>query len=138
LNTAVGDEGGFAPNLSSNEEAIQVIIQAIEKAGYSPGEDIWIAMDPASSEFYADGKYNLQAEKNPIKSAEEMVEYYQTLAKKYPVISVEDGLAEDDWDGWKKLTDALKSNVQLVGDDLFVTNTERLNRGIQNGVATAY
>ncbi|MDR2401513.1 MAG: phosphopyruvate hydratase [Deferribacteraceae bacterium] len=137
LNTAVGDEGGFAPNLATNEEAIQVIIKAIEKAGYKPGEQIMIAMDPASSEFYDNGKYKLQAEANPLKSTEEMIEYYSYLSGKYPIISIEDGLQEDDWDGWKKLTDALGTKIQLVGDDLFVTNTKRLLKGIRSGVANS-
>jgi enolase len=137
MNTAVGDEGGFAPNLSSNEEAIQVIIQAIEKAGYKPGEQIMIAMDSASSEFYSDGKYTMAAEKQPIKTVDEMVEYYSYLCNKYPIISIEDGLYEDDWAGWKKLTDALGKKVQLVGDDLFVTNSERLMKGIKQGVANS-
>jgi enolase len=137
MSTAVGDEGGFAPNLASNEEAVQVIIKAIEKAGYKPGEHIMIAMDPASSEFYDNGKYKLQAEANPLKTTEEMIEYYGYLAGKYPIISIEDGLQEDDWDGWKKLTDALGSKIQLVGDDLFVTNTKRLLKGIGLGVANS-
>ncbi len=137
LNTAVGDEGGFAPNLKSNEEAIEVILKAIENAGYKPSEDIHIAIDAASSEFYEDGKYRLDAEKNPIKTAEEMVEYYSYLVAKYPIISIEDGLYEDDWDGWKLLTEKLGNKIQLVGDDLFVTNTVRLKKGIQNNVANA-
>ncbi|MGA1861673.1 phosphopyruvate hydratase [Deferribacter thermophilus] len=135
--TAVGDEGGFAPNLNSNEEAIEVILMAIEKAGYKPGEDIYLALDVASSELYKNGKYVLAAEKNPEKSADDMIEFYQYLIAKYPIISIEDGLAEEDWDGWKKLTDALGNKIQLVGDDLFVTNTERLNKGIENGVANS-
>ncbi|MDR0454684.1 MAG: phosphopyruvate hydratase [Deferribacteraceae bacterium] len=137
MNTAVGDEGGFAPNLSSNEEAIEVILKAIEKAGYKPGEQIMIAMDSASSEFYENGKYTMTAEAKPEKSVDEMVEYYSYLCGKYPIISIEDGLYEDDWDGWKKLTNALGKKVQLVGDDLFVTNTKRLVKGINSGVANA-
>jgi enolase len=137
LNTAVGDEGGFAPNLKSNEEAIEVILKAIEGAGYKPGEDIHIALDAAASEFYKDGKYTLGAEKNPIKSADEMVEFYKYLVAKYPIISIEDGLYEDDWEGWKKLTDELGSKIQLVGDDLFVTNTQRLKKGIDGGIANS-
>ncbi|BAI79712.1 enolase [Deferribacter desulfuricans SSM1] len=136
-NTAVGDEGGFAPNLKSNEEALEVILMAIEKAGYKPGEDIYLALDVASSELYKNGKYILAAEKEPEKSAEELIEFYQYLIAKYPIISIEDGLAEEDWDGWKKLTEALGGKIQLVGDDLFVTNTERLIRGIENKVANS-
>lgn len=136
LNTAVGDEGGFAPNLSSNEEAIKVIIEAIEKAGYVPGEDIFIALDPAATEFYKDGKYHLKGEGLEYDSAG-MVEYYVRLVEKYPIISIEDGMAEEDWDGWKMLTEALCEKIQLVGDDLFVTNTERLEKGIKLGVANS-
>ncbi|KAA0258553.1 phosphopyruvate hydratase [Deferribacter autotrophicus] len=136
-NTAVGDEGGFAPNLQSNEEAIEVILQAIEKAGYKAGEDIYIALDVASSELYKDGKYILAAEKKPEKTVDEMIEYYKYLVAKYPIISIEDGLAEDDWEGWKKLTEALGDKVQLVGDDLFVTNTERLQRGIEEKIGNS-
>ena len=137
LNTAVGDEGGFAPNLKSNEEALEVIIKAIETAGYKPGDDIMIALDVASSELYKDGFYYLNAESNPKKSAEEMIEYYSYLTSKYPIISIEDGLDEEDWEGWKKLTDTLSKKVQLVGDDLFVTNTRRLMQGIDQKVANA-
>jgi enolase len=136
LSTAIGDEGGFAPNLASNEEALTVIIEAIKKAGYKPGEQIFIALDPAASEFYKDGKYNLTGE-GVVKTSAEMVEYYAGLAAKYPIISIEDGLAEDDWDGWKKLTDKLGGKVQIVGDDLFVTNTERLSRGIKAKTANS-
>jgi len=138
-NTAVGDEGGFAPNLGSNEEALELLMAGIEKAGYKPGEDVCIALDPAASEFYSEeeGVYILEAEENPKKSPEEMVEFYAELAKKYPIVSIEDGMAEDDWDGWKKLTDKLGSKIQLVGDDLFVTNTERLQRGIDNGICNS-
>lgn len=136
LSTTVGDEGGFAPNLSSNEEAIQCIIEAIEKAGYEPGKDIFIALDPASSEFYNDGKYQLKGEGLEY-DAEGMVEYYARLSEKYPIISIEDGMAEEDWDGWKLLTEAIGDKVQLVGDDLFVTNTERLKRGIDMQVANS-
>lgn len=137
LNTAVGDEGGFAPNLKSNEEALEVIIKAIETAGYKPGDDILIALDVASSELYKDGFYYLNAESNPKKSAEEMIEYYTYLTSKYPIISIEDGLQEEDWEGWKKLTQALGKKVQLVGDDLFVTNTRRLMQGIEQDVANS-
>ncbi len=129
FNTAVGDEGGFAPDLRSNEEALKILIKAISLAGYKPGEDIFIALDPASSEFYLDGKYQLQAE-NASLNSEEMVQYYVNLVKKYPIVSIEDGLAEDDWDGWKLMTRELGDKIQIVGDDLFVTNVNRLKRGI--------
>ena len=130
LNTAVGDEGGFAPNLGSNEEALQVIITAIENAGYKPGEEIFIALDSAASEFYKNGKYVLAAEAQPEKSGAELIDFYADLASKYPIISLEDGLAEDDWDSWAELTTKLANKVQIVGDDLFVTNPKRLKRGI--------
>lgn len=136
LACGVGDEGGFAPNLGSNEEALQVIMQAIEKAGYKPGEDIRLAIDAASSEFYKDGKYNLASEGKSLTSAE-MVAYYESLLDKYPIISIEDGLAEDDWEGWKLMTEKLGKRIQIVGDDLFVTNTERLKKGIETGTANA-
>jgi len=136
LNTAVGDEGGFAPNLGSNEEALAVIVEAIQAAGYKPGEEIALAIDAAATEFYKDGKYVLAGEGVSYDAAE-MIEYYARLADKYPIISIEDGLAEDDWAGWKSLTDKLGSRVQIVGDDLFVTNTQRLARGIEGGVANS-
>ena len=136
-NTAVGDEGGFAPNLKSNEEALVLITAAIEKAGYSPGEDCCIALDSAASSFYKRGKYRLAAEKKPERTAEEMVKFYDGLVKKYPIVSIEDGLAEDDWDGWKLLTQTLGGKVQIVGDDLFVTNPGRLKKGILLGVANS-
>lgn len=136
LNTAVGDEGGFAPNLRSNVEAVEAIMEAIEKAGYKPGLDVAIGLDVAASELYKDGKYVLEGE-GVTYSGAEMVEYYEKLVKQFPVISIEDGLAEDDWDTWKLLTDRLGDRVQLVGDDLFVTNTERLSRGIASGTANA-
>ena len=136
LSTSIGDEGGFAPNLSSNEEAIQVIIAAIEKAGFKPGEQICIALDPAASEFYSNGKYNLEGE-GVVKTSAEMVDFYAQLVEKYPIISIEDGLAEDDWDGWKLMTEKLGHKLQIVGDDLFVTNTERLSRGISTGTANS-
>lgn len=136
LSTALGDEGGFAPDLKCNEEAIEVILEAVEKAGYKPGEDIVIALDVASSEMYEDGKYNLAGE-GIVKTSTEMVDYLAALCEKYPIISIEDGLAEDDWEGWKALTDKLGGKVQLVGDDLFVTNEERLKAGIEKGVANA-
>jgi len=137
LNTSVGDEGGFAPNLKSNQEALDVIMTAIEKAGYKPGEDIFLAIDAASSTFYRDGFYYLDAEKNPKKSAEELVEWYGQLTDKYPIVSIEDGLDEDDWDGWKHMTEKLGGKIQIVGDDLFVTNPERLGRGIKEKVANS-
>ena len=137
LSTAVGDEGGFAPNLKSNVEAIEVILQAIEKAGYKAGSEIAIALDPASSEFYKDGKYILNAEASPEKTSEDMVDFYAAWSEKYPIVSIEDGLAEDDWKGWKQLTEKIGEKVQLVGDDLFVTNTERLKRGIEEGIANS-
>lgn len=136
LGTAVGDEGGFAPNLESNEEALQVIVEAIEKAGYKPGEQVRLALDVAASEIFEDGVYNLAGE-GVKKTAAEMVDWYAALCEKYPVISIEDGLAEDDWDGWKLLTDKLGKKIQLVGDDLFVTNVERLAQGIEKGVGNA-
>lgn len=137
-NTAVGDEGGFAPNLKSNEEALEVIIESIKKAGYQPGEDILLAMDVASSEFYNKEKnsYELAGENKSL-SAAELTDFYKTLVDKYPIISIEDGLDENDWDGWKILTEKLGKHVQLVGDDLLVTNTEKLNNAIQNGIANS-
>lgn len=136
LNTAVGDEGGFAPMLGSNEEALAVIVEAISAAGYKPGEQIALAIDAAATEFHKDGLYVFEAE-GKSRTAEEMVDYYAMLVDKYPIISIEDGLAEDDWDGWSKLTERLGQKIQLVGDDLFVTNTELLSRGIENGVANS-
>jgi enolase len=138
-NTAVGDEGGFAPNLGSNEEALELIIESIEKAKYEPGKDVFIALDPAASEFYDDKElvYVLSAEKKPKKSAQDMVKFYSKLVDKYPIISIEDGMAQTDWDGWKMLTDAIGNKVQLVGDDLFVTNTEKLRKGITDGVCNS-
>lgn len=136
LNTAVGDEGGFAPDLKTNEDAIKYIIKAIEKAGFKPGKDIYIALDPAATEFYKGGKYNLKGE-GKVLTPTEMVDYYKNLTEKYPIISIEDGMAEEDWDGWKELTDKIGSKVQLVGDDLFVTNTARLKKGIELEVANS-
>jgi len=136
LSTAVGDEGGFAPSLATNEEAIQLILQAVEKAGYRPGEDIHIALDVASSEFYKNGIYHLEGE-GVTRSADELVAYYARLCDQYPIISIEDGLAESDWTGWKTLTQTLGNRVQLVGDDLFVTNTAILNEGISQDIANS-
>ena len=136
LNTAVGDEGGFAPNLKSNEEAIEIILEAITKAGYEPGKDMFIAIDAASSEYYKDGKYVLEHEGKTL-TPSEMVDFLENWVNKYPIISIEDGMAEEDWEGWKLLTERLGNKVQLVGDDLFVTNTSRLSDGIQKGVANS-
>ncbi|MBN2460849.1 MAG: phosphopyruvate hydratase [Candidatus Cloacimonetes bacterium] len=136
LNTAVGDEGGFAPDLQSNEEALKMLVTAIDLAGYRPGEDVFIALDPASSEFYDEGKYHLRAE-NATLNSEEMVDYYIKMVQNYPIISIEDGLAEDDWKGWKLLTEKLGNRVQIVGDDLFVTNVNRLQRGIKEKSANS-
>ena len=137
LSTAVGDEGGFAPDLPSNEAAMEIICEAIEKAGYTPGKDIALGTDVAASELLGeDGLYHLAGD-HAAKTAEEMIGFYENLVRKYPIISIEDGLGEEDWDGWKKLTEALGSRVQLVGDDLFVTNTQRLSRGIHQGVANS-
>ena len=132
----VGDEGGFAPSLKTNEEAIEVILEAIEKAGYTPGEDIWIAMDPAASEIYEDGKYNL-AKEGRVLSSEEMVDFYANWVEKYPIISIEDGLDEDDWDGFKLMVERLGDKLQIVGDDLLVTNTERIERAIKENAANS-
>ena len=137
LNTAVGDEGGFAPNLESNEAAIKVILEAIEKAGYVPGKDVMIAMDVASSEFYKDGKYVLAGEGGKVFTSEELCDFYAELCEKYPIISIEDGLDQDDWAGWDYLTKKIGDKVQLVGDDFFVTNTERLAEGIEKNVANS-
>jgi len=135
--TNVGDEGGFAPDIQSNEEAIETVLAAIESAGYKVGEQIGIALDAASSEMYKDGNYKFYKSSQKVISSDEMVEYWTNWANKYPIISIEDGMAEEDWDGWKKLTDAIGHKVQLVGDDLFVTNTKILQRGITNGVANS-
>ncbi len=134
--TNVGDEGGFAPNLGSNEEAIEVVLEAIEKAGYKPGEDVYIALDAASSEFYKEGKYVFDST-GDVRTSSEMVSFWKEWTAKYPIVSIEDGLAEDDWAGWKELTDAIGKNVQIVGDDLFVTNTQRLAQGIEQGIANS-
>ena len=134
--TGVGDEGGFAPNLKSNAEAIEVILEAIEKAGYEPGKEFFIAIDAASSEYYKDGKYVLEHEGKTLTAAE-MVDFFEEWVNKYPIISIEDGMAEEDWEGWKLMTERLGKKVQLVGDDLFVTNTERLKTGIEKGIANS-
>lgn len=136
-NTSVGDEGGFAPNLGSNEEALQVIMEAIENAGYKPGDDVLLALDVASSELFKDGAYFLQNEKTPQKTADQLIDFYEDLVNRYPIISIEDGMAENDWDGWKKITDRLGKRIQLVGDDLFVTNAKTLRQGIDKGVANS-
>ena len=137
LSTSVGDEGGFAPNLKSNEEAVESILAAIDKAGYKAGKDISIALDPASSSFYEKGKYILEAEPKVENSSKDMIEFYARWVSRYPIVSIEDGLAEDDWDGWKGLTDKLGGKIQLVGDDLFVTNVKRLRMGIEKKVANS-
>lgn len=135
--TSVGDEGGFAPNLKSNEEAIEVILEAIEKAGYKAGDEMMICIDAASSEFYENGKYKFRWSTGQEFTSEQMVEFYEGWMKKYPIISLEDGMAEDDWEGWKLLSDKLGDRIQIVGDDLFVTNTERLKKGIESGTANS-
>jgi enolase len=135
-NTAVGDEGGFAPNLKSNEEAVQVILEAIEKAGYKPGQEVFLGLDAAASEFYENGVYDLKGEGKK-KSSEEMVAFYEEWVKRYPIITIEDGMSEKDWKGWKLLTDRLGKKVQLVGDDIFVTNTSIFKKGIEQGIANS-
>jgi enolase len=136
-NTAVGDEGGFAPNLKSNEEALEVIMEAIVKAGYKPGDEVLLALDVASSELFKDGVYTLENEAEPKKTPAQMVDFYENLVNKYPIISIEDGMAENDWDGWKLLTDRLGKRIQIVGDDLFVTNPAILREGIRKGIANS-
>lgn len=136
-NTSVGDEGGFAPNLKSNEEALTVIMEAIEKAGYKPGDDVMIAMDAAASEFYEDGKYRFKKSTGDVLTAADLVEFYAELVNKYPIISIEDGHNEDDWDGWKLMTQKLGNKIQLVGDDLFVTNPKRFQRGLDEGITNS-
>jgi enolase len=136
-NTAVGDEGGFAPSLKSNDEAVEVILEAIEKANYKSGKDVFIALDPASSEFFEKGKYVFRKSDKSSKSPEQMVKFYEKWVKQYPIISIEDGMAENDWNGWKLMTEALGSKIQLVGDDIFVTNTEILAEGIEKGIANS-
>jgi enolase len=137
LSTNVGDEGGFAPDIQSNEEAIQLVLQAIEQAGYKPGEQVMIALDPAASEFYEDGVYHFKKSTGDKLTSEQMVSYWLDWANKYPIVSIEDGLAEDDWAGWKSITDQGGKKLQLVGDDLFVTNVDRLQKGIDEHVANA-
>jgi len=136
LATAVGDEGGFAPDLASNESALELLVEAIEKAGWRPGEDVAIALDPAASEFYRDGAYVLESEGRTLDAAQ-LSDYWETLAGRYPIVSLEDGMDEEDWDGWRHLTERLGAGLQLVGDDIFVTNTERLSRGIESAVANS-
>ena len=136
-NTAVGDEGGFAPHLKSNEEAVEVILEAITRANYTPGKDVFLALDPASSEFFEDGKYVFKKSDKSSKTPEQMVKYYETWVKQHPIISIEDGMAENDWTGWKLMTDTLGGKIQIVGDDLFVTNTTFLKKGIDMGVANS-
>lgn len=135
--TNVGDEGGFAPNLTSNEEALEMVLRGIERAGYRPGEDVYLGLDAAASAFYHDGVYRMAAESQPERSADDMIAWYKILADRYPILSLEDGLAEQDWEGWQKLTAALGERVQLVGDDIFVTNTRILERGIREGVCNS-
>ena len=137
LFTGIGDEGGFAPNLASNEEALEVVLLAIEKAGFRPGGDVWIAIDAAASELYEDGTYSLPAESEPKRDSAGMVELYKGWAARFPIISIEDGLAQDDWSGWKLLTRTLGDAIQIVGDDVFVTNTKRLEKGVKEGVANS-
>lgn len=136
LNTAIGDEGGFAPSLKTNEEALTLIVEGIEKAGYKPGEDVFLAMDPAATEFYHDGRYVFASE-NISRTSAEMVDFYSGLVDRFPIVLLEDGLAEDDWEGWKLLTEKLGSRIKLVGDDIFVTNPVRFKRGIDNGIANS-
>jgi enolase len=135
--TAVGDEGGFAPNLKSNEEALDLILESIEDAGYKPGKDIHLALDAAASEFYSDDKYVFKKSDGSKRSSTEMVEFYQNLVENYPIISIEDGFAEDDWEGWKLMTDALGDKIQIVGDDIFVTNLERFKKGVNQGIGNS-
>jgi len=136
-NTSVGDEGGFAPSLKSNVEAVEILLHAIEAAGYSAGHDICLALDPASSEMYQDGKYVFFKSDKSQKSSDDMIKIYEDWVRQYPIISIEDGLAQDDWEGWKAMTEALGDKIQIVGDDVFVTNTERLQRGIEEGTANS-
>lgn len=135
--TAVGDEGGFAPNLRSNEEALDLIVESIQKSGYTPGSDIYLALDVAASEFFTNKKYVFKKSEGTEKNVEQMIEFYQSLTQKYPIISIEDGLSEDDWEGWKNMTDVFGHKIQLVGDDIFVTNPERLKKGVEKGVSNS-
>jgi enolase len=135
--SAVGDEGGFAPNLKSNEEALELILESIVKAGYKPGKDVYLALDVAASEFYQDKKYVFKKSDGSKRTSDQMVGYYQDLVKKYPIISIEDGFSEDDWEGWKKMTEVFGRKIQLVGDDIFVTNPDRLKKGVEQGVANS-
>jgi len=137
LSTAVGDEGGFAPDLGSNEEALEALSEGVTKAGYKIGRDVMLALDVAASELYSKGKYRLSAEKKPLMTREQLVALYQRWVKKYPIVSIEDGMAENDWKGWKMMTDALGDEIQIVGDDVFVTNPEILAKGIEEGVANS-
>ena len=137
FSTGVGDEGGFAPNLESNSQALDVIIEAIKSAGLEPGKEVLLALDPAASEFYKDGTYYLKAEKVPEHTSQQMIDFYKNLVERYPIISIEDGLAQNDWDGWAKLTDVLGKKIQIVGDDIFVTNTKILKKGIEKGIANS-
>ncbi len=136
-NTSVGDEGGFAPNLGSNEEALELILQSIQNAGYAPGKEVYLALDVAASEFYIDGKYVFKKSDGSEKTIDQMIDFYKTLVDKYPIISIEDGFDEDDWDGWKIMTDELGKKIQLVGDDIFVTNLDRFKKGIANGIGNS-
>ena len=136
-NTSVGDEGGFAPNLGSNEEALELIVQSIQNAGYAPGKDVYLALDVAASEFYIDGRYVFKKSDGSEKTIDQMIDFYKSLVQKYPIISIEDGFDEDDWEGWKILTDELGKNIQLVGDDIFVTNLERFKKGITQGIGNS-
>jgi enolase len=136
-NTSVGDEGGFAPNLRSNEEALELILQSIQNAGYAPGKEVYLALDVAASEFYIDGKYVFKKSDGSEKTIDQMIDFYKDLVEKYPIISIEDGFDEDDWDGWKIMTDELGKKIQLVGDDIFVTNLERFKKGIANGIGNS-
>ena len=135
--SAVGDEGGFAPNLKSNEEALELILESIQKAGYKPGEDIFLALDVAASEFFTDNKYFFKKSDGSKRSSDEMINFYESLVQKYPIISIEDGFAEDDWEGWNLMTEALGKRIQIVGDDIFVTNLERFKKGVERKIGNS-
>jgi enolase len=135
--TAVGDEGGFAPNLKSNEEALECIFESIQKAGYTPGKHVFLALDPAASEFFADGRYTFKKSDGSVRTAAQMIDFYTGLIDKFPIVSIEDGLAEDDWDGWKAMTESLGRRIQIVGDDIFVTNMSRFKDGVAKGIANS-